>query len=343
MARPVRIQRENAFYHITSRGNRREVIFHNAEDYERFVEQLQHTVKSYDIVLYAYVLMNNHYHLLIRTLKANLSRFIQRLNTSYSLYYRYKHKKPGHCFQGRFGAKIIQSDSYLKSLSRYIHLNPVKVKSTNKLRIEEKMEDLKNYKWCSLRGYLDKKYEEGFVCYDILRAFDIRIDKARAIYNKYLIEKIEISNDETQKIMNASSYAIGDENFIRIIENELRGLKKGKRKDYDLDYPRKKMLEIKEIDEEIKNKIGLKASEIKKNDRSKMVIKATAIELAVHFTDLSLRMIGEYFGGLSPSGVGMIRKYFKENDLEASDYYKELKLILEKRIKEKNFNRREIR
>lgn len=97
MPGPIRIQRENAFYHITSRGNRRDVIFHNDEYYERFLKQLAQTVKSYDIVLYAFVLMNNHYHLLVKTPKANLSRFVQRLNTSYSLYHRYKYKNPVHC------------------------------------------------------------------------------------------------------------------------------------------------------------------------------------------------------------------------------------------------------
>ena len=86
MARPPRIEYENALYHVTSRGNGRTTIFYTDDDRQRFLEQLRDNLETYDVVLYAFVLMANHYHLLIRTRRANLSRFMQRLNTGYGLY-----------------------------------------------------------------------------------------------------------------------------------------------------------------------------------------------------------------------------------------------------------------
>ena len=122
MPRKPRVQYTDALYHVTSRGNARREIFHTDDDRERFLDQLRNRVESSGVIVYAFVLMGNHYHLLVRTPRANLDRFMQRLNTSYALYYRYKHGKPGHVFQGRYQALLVTDDSYVLTLSRYIHL-----------------------------------------------------------------------------------------------------------------------------------------------------------------------------------------------------------------------------
>lgn len=88
MPRPPRIELADAVYHVTSRGNARRQIFFTDDDRQRFLKQLRDNLAAYDVVLHAYVLMPNHYHLLVRTRRANLSRFMQRLGTSYALYFR---------------------------------------------------------------------------------------------------------------------------------------------------------------------------------------------------------------------------------------------------------------
>ncbi len=123
MPRPARINFPNATYHVTSRGNGRARIFVSDDDRNRFIQQLRDNLDTHAVVLYAYVLMENHFHLLVRTPRANLSQFMQRLNTSYALYARYKHRKPGHLFEARFKAKLVQDEKYLLALTRYIHLN----------------------------------------------------------------------------------------------------------------------------------------------------------------------------------------------------------------------------
>jgi len=93
------------------------------EDNGRFLDQMDAALAKDEVTLYAYVLMPNHYHLLVRTPLGNLQRFMQRLNMAYGMYFRYKHSKPGHCFQGRYGAKPAGGDDCILRLTRYIHLN----------------------------------------------------------------------------------------------------------------------------------------------------------------------------------------------------------------------------
>ena len=115
--------------------------------------------------------MDNHFHLLVRTPRANLSRFMQRLLSSYALYSRYKHRRPGHLFQGRFKAKLVEDDVYLRALTRYIHLNPIKIASCRKLDRGERLRRLNAYPWSSYQGYIDARKAQEFVRYEVLKEY----------------------------------------------------------------------------------------------------------------------------------------------------------------------------
>jgi REP element-mobilizing transposase RayT len=86
-------------------------VFFDFEDYARFLDQLDAALEADEVILYAYVLMPDHYHLFVETPLGNIQKFMQRLNTAYSMYCRFKHNRPGHCSQGRYGAKLVQGDS----------------------------------------------------------------------------------------------------------------------------------------------------------------------------------------------------------------------------------------
>ena len=124
MARQHRLQAPNCFYHITSRGDDRKKIFLNETDFRKFLAYLKKAKEKFNFYLYAYCLLDNHYHLLLETSQANLSQIMQYLNTAYTIYYNTKHKRHGHLFQGRFKSILIEADSYFAELTRYIHLNP---------------------------------------------------------------------------------------------------------------------------------------------------------------------------------------------------------------------------
>lgn len=126
MARPIRIEYEGALYHVTARGNERGKVFFTKADYRKFKDYLREGQTKYGFILHCYVLMTNHYHLLIETPEKNLSRIMHYLNSSYTTYINIKRKRSGHLFQGRYKAILVDRDSYLLELSRYLHLNPVR-------------------------------------------------------------------------------------------------------------------------------------------------------------------------------------------------------------------------
>ncbi len=126
MARPLRIEFPQALYHITSRGNRREDIYLDDHDRETFLQVLAQVYERFNWVCHSYCLMSNHYHLMIETPEANLSQGMRQLNGVYTQSFNRNHNRGGHVFQGRYKAILVQKDSYLLELSRYIVLNPVR-------------------------------------------------------------------------------------------------------------------------------------------------------------------------------------------------------------------------
>jgi len=126
MARPLRLEYPGAVYHLTSRGNARQDIFVDATDRRIFLELLGEQVRQHGWICYAWCLMDNHYHLLIETPEANLSRGMQSLNGCYTQRFNRRHQRVGHVFQGRYKSILIEKESHLLEVSRYIVLNPVR-------------------------------------------------------------------------------------------------------------------------------------------------------------------------------------------------------------------------
>lgn len=128
MARKPRIEYEGAFYHVITRGNQRQRVFKGDDDFQKYISLLAFYKERYKYSLYAYALMSNHVHLLIETRQIPLSKILQGINQSYTMYFNRRYKTVGHLFQGRYKAILCDKDAYLLSLIKYIHLNPVKAK-----------------------------------------------------------------------------------------------------------------------------------------------------------------------------------------------------------------------
>lgn len=126
MARPLRIEFSGAVYHVTSRGDRREAIFEDDADRGYFLGVLGQAAERFDAQVLAYCLMGNHYHLVLHTRRANLSLLMRHLNGVYTQAYNRRHRIVGHLFQGRFKAILVDRESYLLTLCRYVELNPVR-------------------------------------------------------------------------------------------------------------------------------------------------------------------------------------------------------------------------
>lgn len=143
MARPLRIERADTCYHVLNRGNAQAPIFQDAADYEGFLDRLGRCAARFEIDVLAYVLMANHYHLLLRTHRANLSSAMQWLGVAYSVWYNRRHRRCGHLFQGRFKSFLVQEQEYIRKLLLYIHRNPLRAKVVSRVR---------DYPWSSYRA-----------------------------------------------------------------------------------------------------------------------------------------------------------------------------------------------
>ena len=157
MARQWRIEYPGALYHVMSRGNAGQEIFQTDHDRSLFLDLIGDLSERFNIEVYAYVLMSNHYHLLLKTVDANLSKAMQWFGTTYARKFNLGHHTNGHLFQGRFKSIIVENDAYLLRLSCYIHRNPVRA------GIVDRMAD---YKWSSHSFYAYKKKPPGWLKLD---------------------------------------------------------------------------------------------------------------------------------------------------------------------------------
>ena len=219
MSRALRIQYPGAVYHITHQGNDRKAIFKDDADRHHFLKLLSLSLDTYNVTLHAFVLMSNHFHLLAETPLGNLSEFMRHLNISYTSYFNRRHKRSGHLFQGRFKSFIIDKDAYLLQVSRYIHLNPVCIKSLKNKPIAERKKVLTGYLWSSLPGHFAVKKQFAFVEYGVVLAeLGGNNPAGRRRYKRLIMEDLDGSIKIRERVIGQS--ILGDSNFVRLIKEK---------------------------------------------------------------------------------------------------------------------------
>ena len=195
MARPLRIEFAGALYHVTARGNERRPIFRSDHDRLTFLTLLGQTVKRFRWSVTAYVLMTNHFHLVIQTPDPNLSRGIQWLNGTYAAWFNRRHQRAGHLFQGRFHAFLVEKEAYFAELLRYVVLNPVRAKMV------ERPED---YRWSSYRATAGLDVAPAWL--DVASALawlTVEPATAKTAYRQFVLEKTGCEDRLWDKVTNA--------------------------------------------------------------------------------------------------------------------------------------------
>ena len=279
MSRPLRLSFENAFYHITARGNRREKIFYSDRDKEIFLKKLKEMLIKYSMICQAYCLMDNHYHLFIKTTQPNLSKGIHYLNSSYANWFRNKHQIIGPLFQGRFKSILVGADNYALILSAYIHLNPLRA------GIVRQLED---YPWSSYLDYLNLKKSNISDPSFILNLIDNNTFNSIKKYREYVI-KYQDMKDPLKKFYH--HIALGSETFIERIKEKIE--LKGRRRE----IPSTRFLSKYDADT-----IIIKMTQALNIERKMIFYKkrgnlnrSLTIYLIKRFTPLPLSKIGELF------------------------------------------------
>jgi putative transposase len=313
MVRPLRIAYPGAWYHVTCRGNEKKDIFGDDLDRLKFLEILEKSVNLYDIEVHGYVLMPNHFHLLVVTPEANLNSFMQRLNTAYTVYYNRRHERSGHLYQGRYKGIVVDSDSYMLELSRYVHLNPVRTKRNSKLGVGEKKEIISTYQWSSYPGYVNLKHRKSFVgCEKILEMVGGRDDRrGRDRYKRFVLGGIVKDMTENPWEEVKGQAILGSDEFVEwIYDRFLSGTRVDKR-----ELPGLKQLEtgpktVEEIAQHVSAEFGVPEEELYGSRSTHRAVRSVLMELCSMYLvrKMSLAGIGRKLGGVSVSALSQNRK-----------------------------------
>ncbi len=299
MTRPLRIEYEGAFYHVTSRGNEGRSIFFSKTDYHKFLDYLEAAQERYHCLIHAYVLMTNHFHLLIETPLPNLNQVMHYLNGSYTNFVNLKNGHRGHLLQGRYKAILVDRDNYLLELSRYLHLNPVRA------GIVKMPED---YRYSSYRTYISKN-SRNIICRDlVLKMISVNQENAINLYKKFVEKGIDIRAESPLKNI-YGGVILGDQEFVRTtlckLEAEVtqkKGISHGREF--------KKQADVKEIIDSVSALLEVSPNEIFGN-RNKLV-RGIAIYLIKRYTGWTNKQIGERLGNISDFAVAKIYQRFLE-------------------------------
>ena len=313
MARRPRIHFPGALYHVITRGNRRQGIFLDEKDLEKFLAYIVDYKYRHPFRLYAYALMKNHLHLLVEVEETPLSRIMQSLLFRYTRYFNRRYGEVGHLFQGRYKAIVCDKDAYLLELVRYIHLNPVRAK------IVKSPED---YGWTGHLSYLGRGgndlIDEGFMLDQLSRNRSL----ARRKYRQFVWEGIASGHQEKYYEVKDQRY-LGEDSFINQIE-----VGRNKPESWVYDIP------LEAISQEVSRVTGITEERLYSGTRDREGVRGRGLVayLAKRVSDYMVKDIASHFKR-SPVTIG--EAIIKVEDLlrRDSSFEKELTRMGENLIK----------
>jgi REP element-mobilizing transposase RayT len=319
MARPVRVDVEGGIYHVISRGTERCDLFKEDADYVHFLDRLAEAQRRFRLSVYGYVLMKNHFHLMVCTPDANLSRAIQWLKVSYSMWFNAKYTRVGPLFQGRFKGILVDSDEgWLLDLSLYIHLNPVRVKRLGLDKqgkqmeshgwivpspdvVQKRLATLRAYRWSSYPFYAG--YKRAVPSW--LDVTEIReMVESTAAYRRLTEDRIAHGFDECFASRLKDRVALGAEAFVE----RMRGMC-AENSEYEAQRMLRHRIGWGAIVEAVEQAKGRPWSEFafKRGDWG----RAAVYYLARQYGGLTLSEIGDIAGGVKYHAVSKLLKRFE--------------------------------
>jgi len=313
MARPLRIEYDGAFYHVTSRGNENKRIFYATSDYGKFESNLKEAQEKFGYLLHCYVLMTNHYHLIMETPHGNLSKVMHYINASYTNYINRKRRRSGHFFQGRYKAILVDQDSYLLELSRYLHLNPVRA---NLVARPE------HYSHSSYRCYIWGKKEE-IVTRDLILAMISKDYKDASRRNREFVEQGIAANLERLLKNVCGGVILGGQRFIK---EALSRLEETVLQQEDISDRRQLRTALRSDDviEAISGYFQVSHDALFQNNNE---YRNLAIYLMKRHTGMTNRQIGRLFGQVSYSAVAKAHQRFSMRLAQDRSLQKKIKEI----------------
>ncbi len=328
MTRPLRLTYEGAVYHVTVRGNARCAIFETDADRERYLFALAESMQRYEVHCYLFCLMTNHVHLVIHTPRGNLSQFMQRLQTAYTVWFNRRHHRCGHLFQGRYGASVVTEDEYILKLSRYVHVNPVFVAEHAEKSKQERVKVLRSYAWSSYRGYIGLTQPLDFVTYEpVLAMMDTRTQRQKAVYRRFVeagIQDIDTAFIDAKK---RSCFCIGSDEALEGVAAQHKELAQGCRHREDLSFqPSARPYSIEQIVGALVQTFQVEQAELHKRQYGSWLRPLCSYALQV-YCGLSQRQIAETLSIGSGAAVSKQLRHLQEalqHDKQVQRWWKEI-------------------
>jgi REP element-mobilizing transposase RayT len=299
MGRLPRYPAPDTVYHVICRGNNRQDIFLDNRDYFKYLDLWLKYKAEMNFEVYAYVLMTNHVHWLLKTGLTPLSEIIHRVHSVYARWFNYKHERVGHLFQGRYQAYTCTDDAYLLALARYIHLNPVKAGLVEKVYL---------YPWSSYHSYLGQ--ESNLVDTEfLLNYFNQNIDQARRGFVKFTQQAISPEDDALLKTPPQKE------------KRQLMPLKTKPERTYDKASPNKGTTTVRnnpsldQIAAWIENATGVSLPELRDTTQKRQVVLARNlfIKIAVQEAGVKRSLVAKYLGKDRSLITKVLEKWSEDN------------------------------
>ena len=291
MPRPLRIEYPGAWYHVMNRGLGGKNIYDNNKHREKFLQLLADAIEQYKIEIHSYCLMDNHYHLLVHTPHENLSRAMRHINGLYTQYYNRSKKTDGSLFRGRYKAVLIEGDSYLLQVSRYIHLNPM---TANMIKRPEA------YQWSSYKYYIGSAAQPPWLKIDIILSI-VSHDHQNKQYQNFVMAGIDTETKNFYCKKNIPVY-FGNEKMKR---KRLKNLSSKKIQASVTDYRQLEVLpSLDTVMQCCIKYFRYNLDEISKVQRGRTNVQRVLTMLACRkWTHATLDEISRLFGSISINGV----------------------------------------
>ena len=314
MARPIRVEFPGAWYHVTDRGNARQEIFRDDHDRQKYLACLEQNLEEFHVRCHAFVLMDNHIHLVLETLEGNLGRFMQRLNTSYTAWFNRHHETCGHLFQGRYKAILVDEENYLQTVGRYVHLNPVRIAAAENIGADEKRQRLRDYIWSSYRGYGRLRGRpEWLTCQEILSAWGGDTARGREKYRDYVEQGILGKAENPFKDVK-EQFVLGGQTFVDWVYKTYLSKRKGTAREQPQLIRLRPTMSVSRIASAVAAEYDMDMEALLAARKHTGAARQMLIVLAWEYRDRakSLRSLADALGGVSVSALGKARERFME-------------------------------
>ena len=318
MARPLRIEFEDAIYHVTARGNERQRVFRAEGDRKQFLALLARSCDRCEVSLLVLVLMGNHFHLVAQTHRGNLSRWMHWLMVSYATWFNWRYDRSGHLFQGRYKSILVEEGEYLLELSRYLHLNPVRGRVLGRGSPAERRKRLREYIWSSYRGYAGLAQPLAFVQGEMVLAEMGGPRRGRAVRYRRFVEEGLLREIASPLEAVRWQAVLGSESFARRIQDRMSELREGRQ---EVTALRRgvAVLSADVVLQAVAKHYGLSVRRLREKGGRALEARNVALWLIWEKCGLSQRELGELFGGMNYAAVAQRLRRLKPESREMAE------------------------